>query len=113
ELPLAFRLSLKLNLSILHFDRVHHRLAVVLLANLGGLFPDERRERFEVAGNFFSQLSLGLAKRQIQRFDLLSLRQRARALDRERPIAPRRLGDPAFGATAEAIHRMVLRFPLL
>jgi len=62
---LRFRLSLKLHLSALRLDRVHHRIAAVLLANLAGLFLDERRERIEVAGNLFARLLLGCGQRLI------------------------------------------------
>src|SRR6202158_1106685 len=109
---LDFRLCLKLHLSTLHLDRVHHRIAAVLLANLAGLFLDERREGIEVAGNFFSRLLLGFGKCPVEGFDLLPLGRRTRALYRKRLIHPRRRGARSLGVADQAICRMMLRCPL-
>src|ERR1700687_5504696 len=84
---LDFRLCLELYLSTLGLDRVHHRIAAMLLANLAGLFLDERRERIEVAGNLFSRLLLGFGQRLVEGFTLLPLSRRAGALYRERLIS--------------------------
>src|ERR1035437_6371614 len=113
---LGFRFRLKLHLSTLHLDRIHHRIAMVLLANLAGLLLDECGERIEVAGNLFSRLVLGFGQRLVKRFDLCPLSRRARALYRERRIASwigsRGLFALGVSFALEAIHRTMLRFVL-
>ena len=64
--PLALGLCFEFYLSILHFDRIHHRLALVFFADFGGLFLDEGSEGIEAAGNFFSRLLLGCAQRFVE-----------------------------------------------
>ena len=46
---LGFRFRFQLDLSVGEFDRVFHAVAAVLLANLFGLFLNERRERIDAA----------------------------------------------------------------
>src|ERR1035437_3886372 len=113
---LALRLRLQLHLSTLHLDRVDHCIAAVLLANLAGLFLDECGERIEVARDFFSRLVLGFGQRLVKRFDLRTFGRRARALHREKLIAPwigsRSLSALGVSFALEAIHRTMLRFVL-
>ena len=84
---LDFRLRFELHLSTFGLDRVHHRIAALLLANLAGLFLDERREGIEIAGNLFSRLLLGFAQRLVEGFNLLPLGRCAGALHRERLVS--------------------------
>src|SRR5260370_25647597 len=97
-------------MSALHLDRIHHRIAAVLLANLAGLFLDKRCQRIAVAANFFYRLSIGFAQRLVEGCDLLTLGRRARALYRE-PLIARLPTARTVAVADEAVNRM-LRFVL-
>ena len=64
--PLALGLCFEFYLSILHFDRIHDRLALVFFADLGGFLFHEGGEGIQAAGNFFSRLLLGCAQRFVE-----------------------------------------------
>ena len=97
---LGFRFRLQLDLSIGEFDRVFHAFAVVLLANLFGLFLNERSEGIEVAGDVFPGFFLGRNQSVVEPLNLLALslidaveREFGAALEKPRCPPPPRQPD--------------------
>src|ERR1700757_3171426 len=105
---LRFCFGFQLHVAVGDLDRVFDILALVLLANLLGLFLDEGGEGVDAAADVLSCFFLGCHEGVVKALDLLAFLL-VDAVERERL---RRGASRCCRRMAHAVNRMVLRFVL-